>query len=531
MFDFLLFQVATLCTDEISVQVLLLLGARVNLRNGQAHTALHLAGQLCSRLRSSIDQIEKQSRDAMNRNASKFKLFGGRKTSQQINHRRRAQVTLANIITMLEQLGARHCPSNGGRGSGGGGCSEWCGKESSKQVKSVAVQSLKSFDLMHDVKCQMEACVLALVDELKDDLDSIHATLQQRQQQQRDRKKKKRQNMKSSPVREASQLRVESMFSSSEDVLLQYTECELPVVGRNNGPQPSCRRLPLQASTMLVLDGGFNEEGIKSLIQSLVLHELQSCLQLPLFEYFTIFSGTSYGGTSAAMLATGRSPLQVFSFHLQLRSLFRKPIVRNMNTNSDMLGRRLRTEFGDLKLSDVRTKYGKHLMLFSLQVDMNPAVLKPFKTWSLDTKDEAEFHHPLWSVCRSSGASLTAYTCNGAYYDGSICSTNPTLDSLVTYEWFRQERLYRTLGPDQPWPQQYSREGIQTAGEVPDPLGFVLSLGSGMPPLVSNIKQMDINNFPLPRFKDIVKHYQYFARLKGMMMSTLTQTDYYMTTR
>lgn len=260
-----------------------------------------------------------------------------------------------------------------------------------------------------------------------------------------------------------------------------------------------------QLPRILCLDGGMNNACLESLIQCMILDELGKYLASPIQNHFSIMTGSGFGGITAAMLATKRSPLHIFNFFLYLREQMNK-------SNADLvLEKLLLKEFGEnLTLEQVNDNYRCQLVVHAIQVDLQPPALvqmSPFSKYG---------SWKLWEVCRATGSGLSIHTCYKNHYDASVTATNPTVDSLSYY--------YRQAGSE--LFSKSSSTSFRT--KSPLPLGTVVSVGSGFErPTPFTQKELDDMN-PNP-IKLIMwewhKNIAYFRSLRDIMLGVMTDAN------
>ncbi|KAJ6222914.1 hypothetical protein RDWZM_001459 [Blomia tropicalis] len=260
-------------------------------------------------------------------------------------------------------------------------------------------------------------------------------------------------------------------------------------------------------SNMIVFDGGQNENGINPLIEALILNEISNHLAHPLFEYFDIMVGSSFGGTVAALLATNRSPLQIFYYFLQIKEQFRKPVFSN--------------------LTKIRHRWNKIYV-----VHLVPIFVLYDRVNTIGRTSGNEHLMPLWEACRSTGNGLANYRTYGQYYDGSLVSPNPTIDALAHYHSYRTEPH---VDDDDNYviPKQQKQQQQQQQIDEPKlyPIGFVISIGGGAPPQRLNVPTIDINAYTTINPAEMVKNIQYFKYIRDLMFESLIVPDDFVSDR
>lgn len=283
---------------------------------------------------------------------------------------------------------------------------------------------------------------------------------------------------------------------------------------------------------MLVLDGGDSNAGIRPLIQALILNELDNYLSRPLHAYFSIVSGVSFGATSGAMLSTRRTAAQAFYFFLRLKEGFKVPVLGNMPSNSARLEAALKKEFGGsengLKLGEVSSYYGKHLLVFSTLVDREPVVQTVFssvpykgyvysnavalnETPTSSSKIEPHEKH-LWWACRAASCGLYCYSTYEGHYDGGMHASNPTIDTLTLYEAHRAEL------------KAASQQGTSTEnGTSPPPVNLVLSIGCGSRPVQLDVLYDDYDKGGV--LTQIYNKTAYYRQLRDVILAVVTQQN------
>lgn len=223
---------------------------------------------------------------------------------------------------------------------------------------------------------------------------------------------------------------------------------------------------------MLCFDGG----GVKGLISLQILIEVERYLKHSISKYFRWMSGTSTGSILAASLANGRSLRHIRDLYF----IFKNKLFSGQRPySSELFESILKDEFGpETFLSDLRVKYGKHMIIPAVLFDRNPIQLHLFRSYpspqtilSTATKSQnaivncsavdaskskiqnspkskqkfpkrtstenfTKFFVPpadefIWRACRASGAAPTYFNAYGNFVDGGLIANNPTLDAIT----------------------------------------------------------------------------------------------------
>lgn len=284
---------------------------------------------------------------------------------------------------------------------------------------------------------------------------------------------------------------------------------------------------------MIVLDGGDSNAGIRPLIQALILNELDNYLTRPLQAYFSIVGGVSFGATSAALLSARRTAAQTFYFFLRLKEGFKVPVLGNMNSNSGRLEAALKKEFGGseagLKLGEVSSYYGKHLLIFSTLVDREPVMQtvfssRPYKGYVYsnvlqnagagERPPDQERH--LWWACRAASCGLYCYSTYDGHYDGGMHASNPTLDALTLYEAHRAQTEAEAAS-------QQQAPSTEKVTSPPPPLNLILSIGCGSRPVQLNVLYDDYDKGGI--LKNIYNKPAYYRQLRDVILAVVTQQN------
>ncbi|XP_054722893.1 85/88 kDa calcium-independent phospholipase A2-like [Uloborus diversus] len=216
---------------------------------------------------------------------------------------------------------------------------------------------------------------------------------------------------------------------------------------------------------VLSLDGG----GIRGLVLIQMLDELERIVGRPLHTCFDFVAGTSTGGILALVLAIGRSMKDARCLYFRLKD---KVFVGSRPYDADLLETFLKNELGESTLmGDIR-----HPNLG----DRKPADLHMFRNYEsplevlkhveTDPLSDDPLPNPrdqlIWKAGRATGAAPTYFRASGPYIDGGLVSNNPTLDALT--EIHQRNQALRATGQE---------------AEVVD-VSVVVSMGTGRPPLV-----------------------------------------------
>jgi len=207
--------------------------------------------------------------------------------------------------------------------------------------------------------------------------------------------------------------------------------------------EPSgCHLRPVR---ILAVDGG----GIRGIVPSVMLVDLQKRLHRPVADYFDIIAGTSTGGLVAAALcvpgtggAARYAPQDILKLYLDdCRMIFRRSLryavtsldgLRRPKYPAAGMDRFLFSVFGDLKLSQTRTL----LMLVTYDIERR----QPFVFSSARAREDGARNFLVRDACRATTAAPTFFPAASItsvagtvrhFVDGGVCSNDPTLPGFV----------------------------------------------------------------------------------------------------
>jgi predicted acylesterase/phospholipase RssA len=196
---------------------------------------------------------------------------------------------------------------------------------------------------------------------------------------------------------------------------------------------------------VLAVDGG----GIRGIVPSVFLIELQRRLSRPISDCFDVIAGTSTGGMLAAALCTPGAgdaprytPEDILGFYTKdCRQIFHRSAAYALLSAGGWLRPKyptsgirdfLKDRFGDLALSQVR----RLLMLVTYDVQRR----RPYVFCSARALERAHHDFLLRDACRASTAAPTYFAPAGIedrvgdlrhFVDGGVCSNDPTLPAFV----------------------------------------------------------------------------------------------------
>ncbi|PVD38093.1 hypothetical protein C0Q70_00704 [Pomacea canaliculata] len=229
---------------------------------------------------------------------------------------------------------------------------------------------------------------------------------------------------------------------------------------------------------VLSLDGG----GIRGLVLIQILMEIEAALGKPIQECFDWIGGTSTGGILALALARGFSLAYIKGLYVRMKD---EVFKGNRPYSSQLFETMLKREFGEHSvMSDI--KHPK-VMITAVVADMYPAAMHIFRTYEqpfeephLDKEESRRFPYVsspddqlIWEAARSTGAAPTYFRAFGRFLDGGLISNNPTLDMMTEIHEYNM--------------------GLKLTGQghLARPIGCVVSLGTGRPPIVT-VKNLDV---------------------------------------
>ncbi|CAG2165942.1 unnamed protein product, partial [Oppiella nova] len=196
-------------------------------------------------------------------------------------------------------------------------------------------------------------------------------------------------------------------------------------------------------SRLLCLDGG----GVRGLITLQMLIDLEKQLKVPIVAFFDWVAGTSTGSILALLLCTGRSLTEIRAIYFRFKDKILSGPRPYSSKNFETL---LEEEIGsELRMSDVMTKYHKHLIVNAILIDRNPAKLHIFRSYESPEevlglsqtmpgfKTYPNYKEQIaWRACRASGAAPTYFRASGPFLDGGLAANNPTLDAMTEFKHY-----------------------------------------------------------------------------------------------
>ncbi|KAF7491246.1 85/88 kDa calcium-independent phospholipase A2 [Sarcoptes scabiei] len=296
------------------IRLFVIFGARINLRDRDHCSPLHLAAKKLSQLETIRERILSNRNQNLNNwnkncknnnnnnnNGSNSNLELGRRSLRQSKILTKQIEIFKNIVQLFQRLGARKCSSN----------RTDCVLDCSNYFDSFRSKSSNNFENLFCL--QLNECKQNFREK------------QQRQQQKRNH------------------------FCG----------------------------LKSNHSRILILDGGLNDSFINPLIQIVILNEIQCYLKKPLRNYFEIIAGTSFGFITGCSIALDLKQQKLFHYYLRMLKCLKKPLFKWQEFNSKTLESILIEMFGpNRSLSDIFLNHNKHLILCTAIVDSNPARLQ-----------------------------------------------------------------------------------------------------------------------------------------------------------
>ncbi|XP_075676733.1 85/88 kDa calcium-independent phospholipase A2-like [Dermatophagoides pteronyssinus] len=262
---------------------------------------------------------------------------------------------------------------------------------------------------------------------------------------------------------------------------------------------------------MLCLDGG----GIRGLIIVQVMLEFQKRLERPFLDYFQWIIGTSTGSLVAAYLVSGKSLKEIRNIYFQFKD---KVFVGDRPYDAGALECLIKEFLGpDLTMRDLKTKFGKNVIIPAVLYDRVPMKLHLFRSYPSHLEllkkldyDQGFARHPnqdqlVWKACRASGAAPTYFNSFGPFIDGGIISNNPTIDALTEFE--------------------FNNNALNHIGrhEECEKLRFVLSLGTGRQQ-TEPCKPIDISKISL-NLMELNTQIRYIYQMTNLLLYELCNTD------
>ncbi|MFB2922712.1 CBASS cGAMP-activated phospholipase [Aerosakkonema funiforme] len=189
---------------------------------------------------------------------------------------------------------------------------------------------------------------------------------------------------------------------------------------------------------ILSLDGG----GIRGVIPTVILEEVEKLIDRPLNQYFDLIAGTSTGSILAAAIATGRRSREILELYRQKgKTIFpytsrwspqRLKLLLEYGFSAPKFSDRglinaLKEQFGNIKLSDIDTS--PRLLITAYDTIDRETIV--FKSWQ---KYKPWIDAPLWELCVSSSAAPTYFPAHllktqdkdYSLIDGGVGANNPT---------------------------------------------------------------------------------------------------------
>ncbi|XP_036401168.1 85/88 kDa calcium-independent phospholipase A2 isoform X1 [Megalops cyprinoides] len=260
---------------------------------------------------------------------------------------------------------------------------------------------------------------------------------------------------------------------------------------------------------LLCLDGG----GIKGLVLIQLLIALEREAGRPVKELFDWVSGTSTGGILALAIVHGKSMEYLRCLYFRMK----EQVFRGSRPyESSPLEEFLKREFGEnTKMTDARHP---RVIVTSVLADRHPGELHLFRNYDPPTlprdppySSTATFkpltipqEQCVWRAARSSGAAPTYFRPMGRFLDGGLLANNPTLDAMTEIHHFNKALRAQGRG-----------------GEV-QPLGVVVSLGTGKPPQVQ-VNSVDVFRPSNPL--ELAKTFVGAKELGKMLVDCCTDSD------
>ncbi|CAO1329944.1 unnamed protein product [Diamesa hyperborea] len=239
------------------------------------------------------------------------------------------------------------------------------------------------------------------------------------------------------------------------------------------GDKVACR-----GGRLLCLDGG----GIKGLVLTQMLLEIESLLKIPIRDVFDWIAGTSTGGILALALGAGKSLRECICIYMTMKE---KSFVGTRPYSSDALEGVLKDVFGEnTVMSDIKSP---KLIVTSLMADQKPSDLHMFRNYksscellNITTTSTNRVNPPalsedqlVWHAARATGAAPSYFRAFGRFLDGGLIANNPTLDAMT--EIHEHNLALQSIGRED---------------EVV-PLSCVVSLGTGLIP-TTILKEIDV---------------------------------------
>lgn len=233
---------------------------------------------------------------------------------------------------------------------------------------------------------------------------------------------------------------------------------------------------PKKGSRLLCLDGG----GIRGLILTVALLELEKELRKPILYCFDWIAGTSTGGILALALSCGRTLKECLALYLRLKDV---AFMGSRPYNSEPLENILKECLGtNTVMADVTHP---KLFITGVLADRKPVDLHIFRNYEspssiLGVEHTGFFLPPpipeeqlVWMAARATGAAPSYFRSFGRFLDGGLIANNPTLDAMTEIHEYN-----------------LALKSVGRGGEVKK-LAVVVSVGTGVVP-VTQLKEVDI---------------------------------------
>ncbi|XP_066992758.1 85/88 kDa calcium-independent phospholipase A2 [Anabrus simplex] len=235
-------------------------------------------------------------------------------------------------------------------------------------------------------------------------------------------------------------------------------------------------RSSMRGGRVLCLDGG----GIRGLVLTQMLLELEKEVRQPIIHCFDWIAGTSTGGILALGLAAGKTLRECLCLYIRMKEI---AFMGSRPYNSEPLETMLKESLGS---NNVMTSI-KHpkLIVTAVLADRKPVDLHLFRNYEspsslmkvpinnafqpLPSPDE----QLMWRAARATGAAPSYFRAYGRFLDGGLIANNPTLDVLTEIHEYN-----------------LALEQVGRKKEVCPPT-VIVSLGTGLIPL-NELKGIDV---------------------------------------
>lgn len=180
----------------------------------------------------------------------------------------------------------------------------------------------------------------------------------------------------------------------------------------------------------------------------------------------------------------------------------------------------LEEEIGtNFRMSEVKTKFNKYLIINAILIDRNPAKLHLFRSYESseeilglpDTlqgfKTYPNHKEQLaWRACRASGAAPTYFRASEAFLDGGLIANNPTLDALTEFQFYNNS--------------------LKAVGRVKETkqLELVVSFGTGKFKTAS-AEPIDVVKMWSFNPREIQKNAQYVRQMGNLLINQVCATE------